>query len=136
MNEHLRQELSRFDDTLPLERARTIPASWYFDPEIAALERRTVFGDTWQVVGRTDQVAQPGAYLTANIAGESIVVVRDGEGVLRAFSNVCRHRAAPILNEAQGQVTKLRCRYHGWTYDLAGRLRGTPEFDGVADFCR
>ena len=51
-----------------------------------------------------------------------------------AFFNVCRHKAAPILNESCGTATKLRCRYHGWTYDLAGKLRGTPEFEGVADF--
>ena len=51
-----------------------------------------------------------------------------------AFFNVCRHKAAPILNESSGTATKLRCRYHGWTYDLAGKLRGTPEFEGVADF--
>src|SRR5262249_36965961 len=75
-----------------------------------------------------------GSYLTAEIAGEPIVVVRGEDGILRAFFNVCRHRAAPILNEPCGTASKLRCRYHGWTYDLAGRLRGTPEFDGVADF--
>jgi choline monooxygenase len=74
--------------------------------------------------------------VTADIAGEPIVVVRDDKGVLRAFHNVCRHRAAQVINECEGRVTKLRCRYHGWTYDLAGRLRGTPEFDGVADFCK
>jgi choline monooxygenase len=87
-------------------------------------------------VGRLDQVALPGSFLTADIAGEPVLVVRDGDGVLRAFANVCRHRAAPLLTAPQGQATRLRCRYHGWTYDLAGRLRGVPEFDGVADFCR
>jgi phenylpropionate dioxygenase-like ring-hydroxylating dioxygenase large terminal subunit len=136
MSKSLRQELARFDGSLPLERARTIPASWYFNPAIFEAERRAVFGGAWQVVGRTDQVAEAGSFLTADIAGEPILVVRDAEGVLRAFANVCRHRAAPLLCEAQGKVTRLRCRYHGWTYDLAGRLRGTPEFDGVADFCR
>jgi choline monooxygenase len=132
----LREELLQFDDALPLERARTIPSSWYCNPAIYALEQQTVFRDAWQVVGRVDQVAEPGTYLTATVAGEPILVVRDQDGVLRAFYNVCRHRAAPILTEPQGKVTKLRCRYHGWTYDLAGQLRGTPEFDGVADFCR
>src|SRR5262249_36441796 len=61
---------------------------------------------------------------------------RDEDGALRAFANVCRHRAAPLLTAAQGRATRLRCRYHGWTYDLAGRLRGVPEFEGVADFRR
>src|SRR5262249_44099849 len=63
-------------------------------------------------------------------------VVRDGNGTLRAFFNVCRHRAAPVMTQAEGKASRLRCRYHGWTYDLAGRLRGVPEFDGVADFPR
>ncbi len=136
MSERLHHELARFDGALPLERARTIPASWYFDSAVCERERQAVFGDTWQVVGRVDQVAKSGAFLTATVASEPILVLRDAEGVLRAFYNVCRHRAAPLLTEAQGQVTKLRCRYHGWTYDLAGRLRGTPEFDGVLDFCK
>src|SRR4051812_31761429 len=130
----LADELARFDPTRPLEAARTIPNTWYTSPEGAAAEARTVFGSTWQMVGRADQVATPGSYVTANIAGEPILVVRGDDGVLRAFFNVCRHRAAPILNEPCGTATKLRCRYHGWTYDLTGKLRGTPEFDGVAEF--
>jgi choline monooxygenase len=136
MSDTLREKLAAFDPELPLERARTVPASWYTDPEVAAAERRSVFGGSWQVVGRADQVAEPGSYLTAQVAGEPVLVVRDQGGELRAFFNVCRHRAAPILSEPCGHATKLRCPYHGWTYDLAGRLRGTPEFDGVADFRR
>jgi choline monooxygenase len=128
--------LAAFDPSLPLERARTIPSSWYFDPDIYAAERRAVFGDTWQVVGRAEQVAGPGQFLTAEVAGEPVLVVRGEDGVLRAFHNVCRHRAARVLTEPCGQATKLRCRYHGWTYDLSGRLRGVPEFDGVAEFRR
>jgi len=135
MTDRLRHRLDEFDDTLPLERAHTIPNSWYFDSEMYTLESRTAFAG-WQAVGRTDQLDRPGAYITAEIAGEPVAVVRDNDGTLRAFHNVCRHRAAPVLTEACGVTTKLRCRYHGWTYDLAGRLRGAPEFDGVADFCR
>jgi choline monooxygenase len=130
----LTEKLDAFDPELPLERAHTIPGSWYFDPDISAAECRAVFGNTWLAAGRADQVAAPGSYLTAEIAGEPVLVARDGDGVLRAFYNVCRHRAARVMNEAAGQATRLRCRYHGWTYDLAGRLRGTPEFGGVADF--
>jgi choline monooxygenase len=130
----LADELARFDPTRPLEAARTIPNTWYTSPDIATAEAGKVFCSTWQMVGRAEQVATAGSYLTASIAGEPIAVVRGDDGVLRAFFNVCRHRAAPILNEPCGTATKLRCRYHGWTYDLTGRLRGTPEFDGVADF--
>jgi choline monooxygenase len=126
--------LSAFDPDLPLDRAKTIPNTWYHDPGLYDLERRAVFGRSWQVVGRREQVAEPGQYLTADVAGDPVLVVRGEDGTLRAFFNVCRHRAAPILNEPCGKVSKLRCRYHGWTYDLEGRLRGTPEFDGVCDF--
>lgn len=136
MSTKLQDQLHRFDPTLPLERARTIPASWYFDPDIYATERSAVFGNTWQFAGRLDQLTASGSFVTIDLAGEPILVVRDTEGVLRAFVNVCRHRAAVVMNEPCGQAGKLRCRYHGWTYDLAGRLRGTPEFEGVADFAR
>lgn len=132
----LQDALSAFASDLPLERARTIPALWYWDAELAALEGRAVFGATWQFAGRAAVVAEPGSFFTTEIAGEPILVVRDGEGVLRAFYNVCRHRAAPVVTEEAGKATRLRCRYHGWTYDLAGCLRGTPEFDGVREFCR
>jgi choline monooxygenase len=134
MSHGISELLAAFDPDLPLERGRTIPNTWYTSPEVYALERECVFARSWQVVGRCEQVKEPGAYVTANIAGEPVLVVRGDDGVLRAFFNVCRHRAAPIVNEPCGTATKLRCRYHGWTYDLAGQLRGTPEFDGVAEF--
>jgi choline monooxygenase len=136
MSRTLAEKLADFDPSLPLERARTIPSAWYFDPEIYAAECRHVFGASWVVAGRAAQVAEPNSFLTAEIAGEPVAVVRDGQGVLRAFSNVCRHRGAQVLNAPEGKATRLRCVYHGWTYDLAGRLRGTPEFDGVQEFCR
>ncbi len=136
MPDGLRDTVFQFDPDRPLERAETVPSSWYFDQDVFELERQTIFDDTWQVVGRADQVAEPGSFFTADVAGEPIVVVRDEQRVLRAFYNVCRHRAARVAIEPEGRAKKLRCRYHGWTYDLTGRLRGTPEFDGVADFRR
>jgi choline monooxygenase len=138
MTTPLHDLLTAFDAELPLERARTIPAGWYRDAAVSALERKAVFGDVWQVACRAAEVAAPGSFVTTEIAGEPILVVRgEGEGgVLRAFSNVCRHRAAPVMTQRCGTATRLRCPYHGWTYDLAGRLRGAPEFDGVADFRR
>jgi choline monooxygenase len=136
MSKSLREKIGLFDAELPLERARTIPSCWYFDRDIYEAECRDLFGTVWQVAGRADQLADPGSFLTADIAGEPILVVRDAEGVLRAFHNVCRHRAARVVPEPSGKATRLRCRYHGWTYDLAGRLRGVPEFEGVCNFRR
>jgi choline monooxygenase len=132
----LQEKLQPFRDEFPLARARTIPSAWYFDPEIYALECRTVFAGSWQYAARLDQLREPGSFVTIDIAGEPVLVLRDDQGTLRALHNVCRHRAAQVINQPEGKVTKLRCRYHGWTYDLAGRLRGTPEFDGVQEFCK
>ncbi len=126
--------MTDFNPTLPLERAATLPASWYFGEEIHRRERERVFGQSWQMVGRGEQVASSGQFFTVDVAGEPILVVRGEDGMLRAFFNVCRHRAAPLTTDECGTLAKLRCRYHGWTYDLAGQLRGTPEFDGVCDF--
>jgi choline monooxygenase len=128
--------LARYDASAPLDRAWTIPGAWYTDPGLEELERRTVFSRTWQVVGRADQVAEPGQFLTAAVAGEPIAVVRGADGVLRGFFNVCRHHAAAVLIAPCGKVDRMRCPYHGWTYDLTGRLRGVPELDGVRDFDR
>jgi phenylpropionate dioxygenase-like ring-hydroxylating dioxygenase large terminal subunit len=134
MSPHLAAMLDAFNPDLPLSRAHTIPSSWYFDPAMYARECERVFGNTWQFVGRAELVRDPGSYLTVEVAGQPILVVRDEKGTLRAFHNACRHRAAQVMNEPCGHATKLRCRYHGWTYDLSGRLRGTPEFDGVEEF--
>jgi choline monooxygenase len=136
MRDPLETVLARFDDTAPLDRAWTIPGDWYTDPRVAELERRTVFSRSWQLVGRTAQVAEPGQYLTGEVAGEPIVVVRGNDGVLRGFFNVCRHHAAAVMTAPCGKADRLRCPYHGWTYDLEGKLRGVPEFDGVRDFDR
>ena len=128
--------LAAFDPDVPLERARMIPNKWYTSPEVARLERDALFARTWQAVGRRELVARPGQFVTFDVADEPIVVVRGEDNQLRAFVNVCRHRAARVCTEECGTVTKLRCHYHGWTYDLAGNLRGVPEFDGVEGFRR
>src|SRR5262249_21479537 len=115
--------------------ARTIPSSWYRDADVYEAERQAVFGRAWLAAGRAGLVAEPGSFLTAEVAGEPILVVPDEQGTLRAVAHGCRPPGGPPLDEGRGP-TRLRGRYHGWTYDRAGRLRGTPEFDGVADFRR
>jgi choline monooxygenase len=116
-------------------RASTIPARWYTDPAMLEAERQAVFARTWQAVGRSDWVAAPGSYFSCEIAGEPVLVARGEDGVLRAFSNVCRHRGS-LLAEGQGCGPVIRCPYHGWTYKLDGSLFGQPEFEGVADWDR
>ncbi|HEX8069242.1 MAG TPA: SRPBCC family protein [Pyrinomonadaceae bacterium] len=118
-----------------LAHAATPPAAWYTDPRALSAEQARVFGRTWQLVGRVEQVAEPGQYFTTTIAGEPVIVARGADEQLRAFSNVCRHRAGPVA-EACGRRKSFQCGYHGWTYALDGRLNGTPEFDGVAAFAK
>jgi choline monooxygenase len=132
----LEQILYSYNERFPLTRASTIPASWYVDARIAELERLNVFGSTWQLVGRTDQLNQPGHFVRAEVAGEPLVVVRAEDGELRAFFNVCRHHAAAVVTQACGHAAILQCPYHGWKYGLDGSLKGMPEFDGVKDFDR
>jgi choline monooxygenase len=128
--------LALYDDTAPLEEAHTIPAPWYLDPAIDRLEQQRVFQANWQAIGRTDQVAHPGDYFTAELAGEPILAVRGTDGQLRAFYNVCRHHAAAVATAACGHAQSFRCPYHGWNYALDGSLKGTPEFAGVCNFDR
>lgn len=136
MNPSLREIVESYDALAPLAEAWTIPAPWYTDARLYELERRTVFARTWQLVGRAEQVGEPGQYVTCEIAGEPVVVVRGGDGALRAFFNVCRHHAAAVMTEPEGRAASLRCPYHGWTYTLEGHLRGTPDFAGVCRFER
>jgi choline monooxygenase len=128
--------LAIYDDAAPLAQAATIPAPWYVDPQIAELERQTVFSKTWQMVGRVEQVENPGQYVSAMVADEPVVVVRGNDGVLRGFFNVCRHHAAAVVTQPCGQATLLHCPYHGWNYGLDGTLKGMPEFEGVQNFDR
>src|SRR5215471_108610 len=136
MSQSLENILTRFNPNTPLAEALTIPGPWYTDERIAELERKTVFSRSWQMVGRAEQLAEPGQYITAEVGGEPIVVVRGRDGKLRAFFNVCRHHAAAVMTEVCGTVQRLQCPYHGWTYGLDGSLKGVPDFDGVKNFDR
>jgi choline monooxygenase len=136
MERNVRDVVNLYNPLDPLEEAWTIPAPWYFDERIAALERASVFSATWQVVGRADQVRDNGQFFTAELSGEPLVVARGEDGHLRAFYNVCRHHAAAVVTEAQGCAKQFRCPYHGWTYGIDGALKGMVEFDGVCNFDR
>ncbi len=135
IQDSIRSELSRFDPSLPIERAFTPPASWYVRPEFLELERASVFRRTWQAVGRLDQVANPGDYFTGCIVDDPYVVLRDKDGTLRAFHNVCRHHAAQVC-QGEGSLTELVCPYHGWTYRLDGGLTRAPRLGKNEIFSR
>jgi choline monooxygenase len=123
------------EDTLttqPIERAFTAPSTWYTSGDFHAFDREAVEARHWQYVGHVAQVNNAGDHAVASVAGEPILVVRGKDDVLRAFYNVCRHRAGPLALE-NGTCSKgvLQCKYHGWTYTLDGMLRGVPHWDRV-----
>jgi choline monooxygenase len=121
----------RFESDLSL--ATTIPARWYLNPAMLQIEGERVFGRTWQLVGRLEDLRKPGDFITCSIVDEPLVITRATDGSLHGFYNVCRHRAGPVAR-GKGSRKTLQCLYHGWTYDLDGKLRATPEFDGVRCF--
>ena len=131
-----REIIESYDPQTSLAEASTPPADWYIDSRILELERQTVFIRSWQVAARAAQVVEPGQYITSEVAGEPILVVRGSDGLLRGFFNVCRHHAAAVMTDLEGTAQILRCPYHGWTYSLTGQLQGTPEFAGVGNFDR
>src|SRR5262245_13135703 len=132
----VKERLKAYNPKLSLSEASTPPSSWYTDPNIFELEQRAVFACAWHMLGRSDQVRKPGEYVTGEIAGEPVLVVRGDDGILRGFFNVCRHHAAAVLTQGEGKTENLRCPYHGWTYNLKGDLIVTPEFGGVKNFHR
>jgi phenylpropionate dioxygenase-like ring-hydroxylating dioxygenase large terminal subunit len=111
----------------------TLPADWYADPAIQRLESERIFARSWQYAGRADRVANPGDFFTCFAGQIPIVVVRDREGVLRGFVNVCRHRGH-LIASGDGNRKALQCPYHAWTYDLDGTLRKAPRSEREPDF--
>jgi len=111
-------------------------APWtYTDPDFFALERAKIFGASWQIICHESDIAERGQYATLNFMGALVFVVRGDDGAMRAFKNVCRHRAARLLDASFGECkSRIVCPYHAWTYDLQGRLIGVPERQGYDAF--
>jgi phenylpropionate dioxygenase-like ring-hydroxylating dioxygenase large terminal subunit len=105
----------------------SLPAWTYRDPEFLELEKQRAFASSWQVVCHVSDVPGPGDWHRLDYIGESVIVVRDRDDALRAFTNVCRHRGSRLVDGMQGCAKKLVCPYHAWTYDLDGRLTGVPD---------
>jgi choline monooxygenase len=130
-------QMRNLKDMLHIEadiaRAWTLPAPLYTDPDIFSAEKAEIFSRTWQVIGNTRQVENPGDYFTAELMGEPLLMVRGADGKLRGFYNVCRHRAGPPA-EGCGSRKLFRCGYHGWTYGLDGALISATETEGMQGF--
>ncbi|KAF2148164.1 Rieske 2Fe-2S family protein [Myriangium duriaei CBS 260.36] len=117
-----------------LEKPRGLPASWYRSPELYSLERRAIFSKRWMLLTHTLRFQRAGDYHSFNIAGFAFFLVRDRDGQINAFHNVCRHRAYPILEKSSGSTSILSCKYHGWSYDLKGNLAKAPRFETDKSF--
>ena len=112
--------------------APALDARFYRDPELAELEQERIFSRSWQLVAHVSQLPNPGDYLTGTAGVQPVLVLRAGDGELRAFRNVCRHRGSRLLNGSGQCGQAIRCLYHGWTYRLDGELIGVPEGRSIA----
>ena len=104
----------------------SLPGWTYRDPEFFAAEMERVIRPSWQIVCHVNEIAQPGEYRTLDYLGESVIVIRGQDGEVRAFTNVCRHRAMRLVQGPAGCARKIVCPYHAWTYEPDGRLSGVP----------
>ena len=114
--------------------AALLPARAYHDPEVYAWEVEHVFFRDWIVVGREEEVAEPGTFMLRDHFGESVILVRGRDGVLRAFYNVCRHRGTAVEERECGTAVRFQCPYHAWIYDLDGRLVRAKHTEDLEDF--
>lgn len=108
-----------------LEKSRHLPGEFYYSPEIFQREIDEIFMKDWLCVGRVEQFQKPGDYRAMRIADEPLLVCKDAQGKLNAFSNVCRHRGVEVAS-GTGNRSEFSCPYHAWTYDLEGRLKSAP----------
>jgi len=117
----------------PLPSATSLPPRYYTDPELFEVERQTVWTDSWVSVARLEDVETPGAYVSAVVAGDPVVVTRTADGEMNALSNVCPHRGTTIA-EGSGTARALQCPYHNWTFRLDGSLATAPGMTQAQDF--
>ena len=120
---------------VPFNQAHAMPKAVYTSEEFAAQEVEQIFSKEWFCVGRATALANPGDYVTLELAGQPIMVIRDREGTLRAQSNVCLHRMS-ILLKGTGNVKGIVCPYHGWSYNTDGSLRAAPAMKQNEGFCK
>lgn len=121
--------------TVPFEQAHAMPSSVYTSEDFLQAELDSIFSKDWFCAGRSSSISEPGEYLTLELAGQPIMVVREKSGELRAQSNVCLHRMSTLLH-GRGKTSSIVCPYHAWTYELNGKLRGAPAMEENQSFCK
>jgi phenylpropionate dioxygenase-like ring-hydroxylating dioxygenase large terminal subunit len=121
--------------SVPFEQARAMPPEIYTSEAFLTEELQHVFAKDWYCVGRASALREAGDYLTCELADQPIAVLRDRDGALRAFSNVCLHRMSTLLH-GRGNTKLIVCPYHAWTYNLDGSLRGAPAMTLNEGFCK
>jgi len=115
--------------------AKTLEQKYFVSPEIFAEEHEQIFSKQWVLVGHQSQTAKAGDYFVAEVANESLIIVRDKRGETHGFFNVCRHRGTRLREDRNGRLSAaIQCPYHAWTYALDGRLIGAPHMDDVPGF--
>lgn len=114
-------------------RSQSLRKEAYVDPRWHNVDLESIIAKTWQWVCHVEKLREPGAFVTIDIAGQPIAIVRDREGVLRAFYNVCKHRAHELLS-GEGTTTRIMCPYHAWTYKLDGQLVRAPHTETLEAF--
>ncbi|HJR17762.1 MAG TPA: aromatic ring-hydroxylating dioxygenase subunit alpha [Gemmatimonadales bacterium] len=122
---------------IPTNGARTLPRRYYVAPEILAEEVEKIFTQRWLCVGREARIAGPGDYFLQQVGKESIIVLRDQQGTIHAYYNVCRHRGTRLCEDHTGRLSEtIQCPYHAWTYALDGRLIGAPSANEIEGFSK
>lgn len=126
-------ELDLSKAILPADQASCLPPDCYTSSEICEAEIERIFRRSWLCVGRSNMVAAPGDYIALDFAGQSLILLRNKDGALRAFANTCRHRAARLV-DGVGHSKGLRCPFHSWFYGLDGQLVSAPRMEAAQCF--
>lgn len=116
-----------------LDAGRTLPNKMYYDPEIAALEHKYIFDKSWHYACHESELQKPGDFFSIQAGRTPIMIVRQRNGELKAFVNACRHRLHNVVEDS-GNAKLFQCPYHGWTYDLDGKLKNAPRASREPNF--
>jgi choline monooxygenase len=133
VTEQLLESLATYPGT-PDAACMTLPPQAYTDPGLYEIEVETIFKREWLLVGRANDIPDPGDWFTTQILDEPMLIVRGSDGEVRAMSNICRHRYMPIALEERGNAKRFVCAYHGWVYGTDGRLVAAPLMEGSLAF--